>query len=138
MTGQALESGRAVIRCKFYGPTTHRGDRIKVQRFDALPDPNRVTVAWDHSLGLVGNYVAAVQAYLDRAGWSGSWVVSTVTDGAVALYVPSTDRVAFSEYVEAREILDECEMAHLLSGSAQHDELDSVVSVRRTWFGVEK
>lgn len=135
--GVAVESGRAVLRCRFYGPTTHRGSRIKVQRFDALPDPNRVTVAWDHSLGLVPNYVAAVQAYLDRAEWSGSWVVSTVTDGAVAMYVPSTDRVTLLECLEARKILDECEMTHLLIGSAGHVESDEIVQTERTWFGWE-
>ena len=94
VTGVAFESGRAVIRCKYYGPTNTRGSRIRVSRFDppaAGSDPNRVSVGWDHSLGLVPNYVAAVQAYLDRAGWSGSWAVSTVTDGAVAVYVPGSD-----------------------------------------------
>lgn len=93
MGGKAIESGRAVIRCRFYGPTNTLGARIRVQRFDppaAGADPNRVTVAWDHSLGLVDNYVAAVQAYVSRADWGGTWVVSTIPDGAVAMYVPGS------------------------------------------------
>lgn len=93
MSGTAVESGRAVIRCRYYGPTDHRVSRIRVQRFDppaAGADPNRLTVSWDHSLGLVENYVAAVQAYVTRADWGGTWVVSTVPDGAVAMYVPGS------------------------------------------------
>ena len=91
MTGKAVESGRAVIRCRFYGPTNTRGARIGVRRFDpaaAGNDPNRLTVGWDYSLGLVENYVAAVQEYVTRAGWSGTWAVSTCDSGAVAVFVP--------------------------------------------------
>lgn len=93
MTGLAVESGRAVIRCRFYGPTNTRGSRIGVRRFDppaAGNDPNRVTVSWDHSLGLVENYVAAVQEYVTRAGWVGTWAVSTCDGGAVGVFVPGS------------------------------------------------
>lgn len=93
MTGLAVESGRAVIRCRFYGPTNTRGSRIGVRRFEppvAGNDPNRITVSWNHALGLTENYVAAVQEYVTRAGWAGSWIVSTITDGAVAVYVPGS------------------------------------------------
>ena len=95
MTGKAVESGRAVIRCRYYGPTNTRGSRIRVQRFDpptAGSDPNRVSVGWDYALSLTENYVQAVQAYLDRAGWAGTWVVSTCDSGAVAVYVPGSER----------------------------------------------
>ena len=93
MTGVAVESGRAVIRCRYYGPTNTRGARIGVRRFDspvAGNDPNRVTVGWDDALGLTKNYVAAVQQYLDRAGWAGTWAVSTCDRGAVAVFVPGS------------------------------------------------
>lgn len=92
MSGKAIESGRAVIRCRFYGPTNTRGARIRVQRFDSWngSDPNRMTVSWDHSLGLVENYVAAVQEYITRADWSGTWIVSTCDSGAVAMFVPGS------------------------------------------------
>lgn len=93
MTGIAVESGRAVIRCRFYGPTNTRGARIGVRRFDppaAGNDPNRVTVGWDYALGLTENYVAAVQAYVSRAGWAGTWAVSTCDGGAVAVFVPGS------------------------------------------------
>ena len=93
MGGKAIESGRAVIRCRFYGPTNTRGARIGVRRFDppvAGSDPNRITVGWDHSLGLVENYVAAVQAYVSRADWGGTWIVSTCDSGAVAMFLPGS------------------------------------------------
>ena len=87
-------------------------------RFDGGRDPNAITVAWDDSLGLTGNHVAAVQMYLDRAGWSGTWAVSTVTDGAVAIYVPGTDQHPLADLVESRAIVEECEMTHLMSSSS--------------------
>lgn len=93
VAGRAIESGRAVIRCRYYGPTNNRDSGIRVQRFDppaAGADPNRVTVSWDHALNPIENYVAAVQAYVSRAGWLGTWIVSTVPDGAVAMYVPGS------------------------------------------------
>ena len=93
MTGLAVESGRAVIRCRFYGPTNTRGSRIGVRRFDppcAGNDPNRITVSWDHALSLTENYVAAVQQYVTRAGWGGTWAVSTCDSGAVAVFVPGS------------------------------------------------
>lgn len=118
MSGSAVESGRAVLRCRYWGPTNTRESRVRVMRFDGGRDPNAVTVGWDHSLDPTGNYVAAVQRYLDRAGWSGSWTVSTVTDGAVAVYVPGTDQHALADLVDARAIVGECGMAHLLSSGS--------------------
>lgn len=84
------ESGRAVIRARYYGPTNTRGSRIRVMRFDPAPagrDPNAVTVGWDYALGLTENYVSAVREYVTRAGWNGEWAVSTCDGGAVAVYV---------------------------------------------------
>lgn len=122
MSGSSVESGRAVLRCRYWGPTNTRGSRIRVMRFDAGRDPNGITVDWDHALNLTGNYVSAVQAYLDRAGWGGTWAVSTVTDGAVAVYVPNTSNYSLGEMIEAREIVGECEMTHLLSRSSESAE----------------
>lgn len=84
------ESGRAVIRARYYGPTNMRGSRIRVTRFDppsAGRDPNAVTVGWDYALGLTENYVSAVREYVTRAGWTGEWAVSTCDGGAVGVYV---------------------------------------------------
>jgi len=68
------------------------GARIKVSRYESNTyglDPQRITVAWDYSLNPTENYEQAVAEYLNRAGWAGHWVVSTITDGAVAVYVGS-------------------------------------------------
>ncbi len=42
-------------------------------------------MSWDYSLDLGANYAKAVRLYLARTDWGGQWVVSTVTDGAVAV-----------------------------------------------------
>jgi hypothetical protein len=49
-------------------------------------DPNRITVAWDYSLGTGENYREAVRQYVERAEWVGEWITSTITDGAVAVW----------------------------------------------------
>lgn len=95
VSGGAVESGRVAIRCRYYGPTNHRGSRIRVTRFDspmAGRDGNSMTLSWDHSLGLTENYVVAVREYVRRAGWAGTWAVSTCEGGAVAVMIPGSDR----------------------------------------------
>jgi hypothetical protein len=95
VAGDAIESGRVAIRCRFYGPTNHRGSRIRVTRFDSViagRDPNAMTFGWDYALGLTENYVSAVREYVRRAGWSGTWAVSTCEGGAVGVFVPGSDR----------------------------------------------
>lgn len=84
-----VESWKAVIRCKYHGPTNHRGTRITVSRFDGSgwgKDPNRLTVEWDYSLNAGENYAAAVRQYLEQAGWSGTWITGQCDGGAVAVY----------------------------------------------------
>lgn len=81
-------SHRATLKCKYMG----NGARIKVARYESNTyglDPNRVTVAWDYALNPQENYEQAVSIYLNKAEWSGHWVVSTITDGAVAVHVGS-------------------------------------------------
>jgi hypothetical protein len=94
VAGDAIESGRVAIRCWFYGPTDSRGSRVRVARMDCVPsaDPNRITVGWDHGVNPSENYRLAVAEYVQRAGWFGSWSVGGTIDGAVAVFVPGTDR----------------------------------------------
>lgn len=94
---RVTESCRAVLRCKYLGPTDSRGTRIKVSQFESAglravygSDTNAVTVSWDDSLGVRENYANAVTVYLERAGWNGEWTVATCDGGAVAVYVPGT------------------------------------------------
>jgi hypothetical protein len=85
-------SNRATVRAKYLGPTNHRGSRIVVSRFDSPSygtDPNRITVSWDYSLGVVENYAAAIKTYLERADWQGKWIVSYTDSGAVAVQPPT-------------------------------------------------
>lgn len=86
---QTIDSYRVAIRCRYYGPTTHRGSRIVATRWDGREwktDPNKITVGWDDALSISENYQEAVARYLIRAEWSGKWAVSRVPDGAVAVW----------------------------------------------------
>jgi len=79
------ESNRATLRCKY----SANGGRITVSRYESNTwgkDPNRITVAWDYSLGTGENYREAVRQYVERAEWVGEWITSTITDGAVAVW----------------------------------------------------
>jgi hypothetical protein len=86
MKTQVRESHRATIRCKY----SANGARITVSRYESNTwgkDPNRIVVAWDYSLNPGENYREAVRQYVERAEWEGEWVVSTITDGAVGVWV---------------------------------------------------
>lgn len=87
------ESNRVVIRCKYHGPTNHRGTRISVARWDGsdTKDPNRITVGWDYALNIGENYADAVAQYILKAGWTGRWTVGLCDGGAVAVYTGSME-----------------------------------------------
>jgi hypothetical protein len=75
------------LLCKYHGATNTRGSRITVERFEpGHRDPNRITVPYDSSLNRDARYSAAVQQYLKANGLSGTWIVSTIVDGAVAVW----------------------------------------------------
>lgn len=84
MESKVSQSHRATIRCKFLA----NSGRISVARYESAnwgKDPNRIMVAWDYAPDAGENYEQAVRTYVERAGWTGHWVVSTITDGAVAV-----------------------------------------------------
>jgi len=84
------ESQRVTVKCKYLGPTNHLGSRISVQRYEGSTfgkDPNRLTISWDYALNIGENYAEAVRQYVEKANWGGHWVVSTITDGAVAVCI---------------------------------------------------
>lgn len=95
---RVTESWRSVLRAKRLGATDGgKGARIKVYQFDSASlraaygrDPNTVTVSWDYALSASENYQAAVELYLQGAGWEGEWATATCDGGAVAVYVPGT------------------------------------------------
>lgn len=60
---------REAILTTFTG-NNHRGGRVK-----AKADAGSTTLAWDHSLGVEGNHVAAAKALAVKLGWNDStWV----------------------------------------------------------------
>ncbi len=91
---EVQSSHRVTVKAKYLGATDHRGSRISVQRYENTTngkDPNRIIVSWDYALELGENYAQAIKVYLDRSAWGGRWVVSTITDGAVAVCVDATE-----------------------------------------------
>ena len=62
MTYQAVET-------KYYGPTNHRGARIK-----AYAQCGAVWSSWDYGLSVEHNHSAAAMAFLKKWGWDGTWV----------------------------------------------------------------
>jgi hypothetical protein len=84
MENKVSQSHRVTLRCKYLG----NSGRISVARYESAnwgKDPQRVMVSWDYSLNRGENYEQAVRTYVERAGWTGHWIVSTITDGAVAV-----------------------------------------------------
>lgn len=90
MENKVSQSHRATLRCKYLG----NSGRISVARYEAPTfgqDPNRIMVAWNYALNPSENYAEAVRQYVKRADWSGHWVVSTITDGAVAVCIEAVE-----------------------------------------------
>tara|TARA_B100000579_G_C22518705_1_gene705122 strand:+ start:101 stop:394 length:294 start_codon:yes stop_codon:yes gene_type:complete len=56
------------IETKYYGPTNHRGSRIR-----ATAQCGKVWVSYDHGLNPQQNHAAAAKAFLLKWGWSGQW-----------------------------------------------------------------
>ena len=57
------------IETKYYGPTNHRGSRIR-----AAAQCGKVWVSYDHGLNAQQNHAAAAKAFLLKWAWSGQWV----------------------------------------------------------------
>ena len=79
MTYQAIET-------KFFGPTNHRGARIRVRC-----QARTMFVAWDHALGVEGNHDAAAQTLAEKLGWRGKWFAGGNTIGSGNVYVNVTN-----------------------------------------------
>ena len=56
------------IETKYYGPTNHRGSRIK-----AAAQCGTVWVSYDYGLNPEQNHAAAAKAFLIKWGWEGQW-----------------------------------------------------------------
>jgi hypothetical protein len=65
------------IQTRYHGPTDHNGSRIT-----ARCDAGRVTVPYDHALGLPENHDAAADALIRKLGWTGRYVSGALPDGS--------------------------------------------------------
>lgn len=64
------------ITTKYYGPTNHRGARIK-----ASAQAGAVWVSWDYALNPADNHKAAALALAEKWGWGSDWSGGATTDG---------------------------------------------------------
>jgi hypothetical protein len=78
---EVLASHRSTLRCKF----SVNSRTIRVSRFEHSRDPWAVNVIWKDEESNYENYIRATKTYTARMTWGGKWVVSMVTDGAVAI-----------------------------------------------------
>ena len=78
---------RQAIETKYFGPTDHRGARVRVktQAFTRW-------VSWDHALDPQANHQIAANEAAASAGWPGPWVggANSAGDGYVFVRLPDT------------------------------------------------
>lgn len=86
---------RQAIVTTFYGPTTHRGARIR-----ALAQAGSVTVQYDHALNGQDNHKRAAKALAEKLNWHGFWVMGGLPNGTSDVFVIVAD------YAPAEQIND--------------------------------
>ena len=64
------------ITTKYHPPTNTRGARMS-----AKAAPGRLSVPYEHALGLIDNHQEAAQAYAEKHKWHGTWVEGGNADG---------------------------------------------------------
>lgn len=67
------------ITTKYAGPTNSRGGRII-----ASAAAGRMTISWDHALGVYENHRAAAHAFAKKKDWKGKLVGGQLKSGAYA------------------------------------------------------
>lgn len=75
------------IVTKFFGPTNHRGSRIK-----ATAQAGSVTVGYDHALNAEDNHLAAATALAAKYGWEGPLTAGAMPDGRGYAFVMSPNK----------------------------------------------
>lgn len=67
------QSHRVCVRTRFLAPTEGgKGSRISVTHGTGN---KRLVVSWDYELDTAENHAQAVQAYIAKMEWDGTWVV---------------------------------------------------------------
>ncbi len=64
------------IITKFYGPTNHKGARIK-----ATCEAGSIWMSYEYGLNIDGNHAKAAQMLIDKMGWNTEYYSKTVMGG---------------------------------------------------------
>ena len=80
MTYQAIET-------KFFGPTNHRGARIRV----TLPGAHDLRCPGTMRSASIRNHDAAARALAEKLEWRGSWFAGCNVNGSGNVYVNAND-----------------------------------------------
>ena len=64
----SVKGNYQAITTKHYGPTNHRGSRVK-----ATCEAGSVTLPWDYALNTEKNHDKAALALAEKLGWVGGW-----------------------------------------------------------------
>lgn len=67
------------IQTKYHGPTNSNGSR-----FTARCDAGRITVPYDHALGVEDNHIRAAKALMSKLGWQAALFTGALPDGSYA------------------------------------------------------
>lgn len=79
---------RQAIETKYFGPTNHRGARVK-----ASAQAGSVTIPWDDALDVVANHAAAARALIRKYDWQehGKWFGGANVDGTGYTFVNAVE-----------------------------------------------
>lgn len=68
------------ISTKYFGPTDHRGSRIK-----ASCGAGSLVIPWDHSLDVEENHTKAAHSLISKLGWgpASDWAAGSTSTGFV-------------------------------------------------------
>lgn len=74
---------RQSITTKYFGPTSHRGSKVKATSSSGLSR----TIEWDYALDSDGNHKAGAVALCKQLGWTGKLAIGGASKGAGNVYV---------------------------------------------------
>lgn len=90
------------ITTKYLGPTNSSGARVS-----ARCQARRITVAWDHAIGVDANHARAAKALAEALKWAGTWVSGGLSDGCGFAFVCVERAQDGSFVVEAEPVIAE-------------------------------
>lgn len=82
------------IKTRYFGPTNHRGSRIKAGGSgEGAPS---IMVPYDYGIGQDDNHIAAAKAFAEKFNWSGVWYGGDDNRGCVFVRVMHSHQSAFT------------------------------------------